>query len=837
MAKQRTVDLIFPVGGLNRRFAYQHQPPFTTPDCLNVWPDSPVEGRARGGSRPGLQKTHGLTGTGGPLGDGSPVRLLGQVRKAPTDNYTVWKDPFTFEGDEPWMLSDVWSPATALDEDMPTIAEEHYAYVNEFSNRGAIHEGLDIDTDLAYTIGIEILPHSDGLFYGGCQIYGGMAQVNPNHWNQGFAATIRCYLVEAPSTYHYKAGFAEYLNGHIVAGHNWYWESEDIVPHMGWFKVVVNQRDVKVYWEDELIINGIVDVWAGRWGFGLRGGGQTTRITTFSIDYYRDAPGVAGDPRMILCAGAGALTRAEAHSNSPYNVHSSFYVENVDGSMEEISTECDYTAIPRVYTIQADRLLQGAARLDKFYIADYSPIRISGTDGEIVGVGGHFLGRVGVPVFWWGNPEYGIIEGRDVVMISHCQGGAAEDGVYKVRLAGSPYLSFSPSADGSASDTTRCSYRIEAGPKVYDLTTGELSMWEADTGKGMLPVGCRLICLWDDRMVLAGSSTNPHQWYMSAMGDPLDWKYGTGEKDASQAGEATHVGEIGDSITALVPYTDDYLIVGCRASLWVLVGNPNAGGVINNISRTIGIVSAGAWCMGPDSKMYFLSRDGLYMLDPDGSKYPVALSRNQLPRALLNIDVNQDTVLLAYDRAHRGIHIYITPNLGGNRVHYWFNPETRTFWPMEFASNSQPTAILSYDADMEEHARVLLGGRDGYIRKPVALVSADDATAFNNYAYIGPIKLGNTTLNDGMLLELVGTLGSTSGNVSWQIGAGPSPEEAYHADAFPVSGMWEKAGRNHTVRPRARGQCFYLKVFGRGAPWSMEGAAARIADIGEQRLP
>lgn len=48
------VNLMFPLAGLHRRSGFQSQPPFTTPDCLNVWPDR--GGRIRGGSRPGLEK-------------------------------------------------------------------------------------------------------------------------------------------------------------------------------------------------------------------------------------------------------------------------------------------------------------------------------------------------------------------------------------------------------------------------------------------------------------------------------------------------------------------------------------------------------------------------------------------------------------------------------------------------------------------------------------------------------------------------------------------------------------------------------------------------------------
>ncbi len=53
MAKHRPFTLRFPTGGLDRRFAFQDQDPYTTPDCLNVWPLDVTTGRQRGGVRPG----------------------------------------------------------------------------------------------------------------------------------------------------------------------------------------------------------------------------------------------------------------------------------------------------------------------------------------------------------------------------------------------------------------------------------------------------------------------------------------------------------------------------------------------------------------------------------------------------------------------------------------------------------------------------------------------------------------------------------------------------------------------------------------------------------------
>jgi len=54
MAKKKQIKIKFPLGGINRNFAYHQAPPYTTYDALNVMPKGPAEHRRRGGSRSGL---------------------------------------------------------------------------------------------------------------------------------------------------------------------------------------------------------------------------------------------------------------------------------------------------------------------------------------------------------------------------------------------------------------------------------------------------------------------------------------------------------------------------------------------------------------------------------------------------------------------------------------------------------------------------------------------------------------------------------------------------------------------------------------------------------------
>ena len=93
----RTLELEFPLGGLDRRLAHPKQRPYTTPYATNVRPEGTFEKRLRGGSRPGLVKSFTKTTAELPLadGDGNPVRLLTVMRSLNAEGRATFADTFT----------------------------------------------------------------------------------------------------------------------------------------------------------------------------------------------------------------------------------------------------------------------------------------------------------------------------------------------------------------------------------------------------------------------------------------------------------------------------------------------------------------------------------------------------------------------------------------------------------------------------------------------------------------------------------------------------------------------------------------------------------------------
>ena len=192
-----------------------------------------------------------------------------------------------------------------------------------------------------------------------------------------------------------------------------------------------------------------------------------------------------------------------------------------------------------------------------------------------------------------------------------------------------------------------------------------------------------------------------------------------------------------------------------------------------------------------------------------------------------------NTVSLEYDTSDRGVHIYITPESSNARIHWWFDFKYKTYWPMSLASDHEPTCTCSYQATAIEESGVILGGRDGKLRRFSALSELDDGVAFATYAIIGPITLApNGRL--GKIVQLDATMAESSGDVTWTIVTALTAEGT-QTSTYTDTGTFV-AGLNYTVRPAASGGAFTLKLEGTaGRRWALEGITSVVSTAGIRR--
>ncbi len=292
---------------------------------------------------------------------------------------------------------------------------------------------------------------------------------------------------------------------------------------------------------------------------------------------------------------------------------------------------------------------------------------------------------------------------------------------------------------------------------------------------GTLPAKAYLACLYRGRVVLSGNPNYPHQWYMSRQADIWDYAYLAADAQTPVAGNNADAGELGDIIRCLIPYKDDYLIFGCTNTIWVLRGDPAAGGSLDEVDLTVGIFGANSWCFDGDGNLYFWGTNGIYVM-PAGFGAVKCLTENALPNIIADEDVDPSThrITMGYDRKRRGILTCITKLSDGSNSNYWYDLRTGGFFPESYPDVCGAYSAFYYAANDKDYADLLVGCKDGYVRKFLDTAKGDDDgvgadTPINSYCTLPIQPLAPDGDHEGKLTSLTitnagGAAGGTEGD-------------------------------------------------------------------------
>jgi hypothetical protein len=713
---------------------------------------------------------------------GSNVRFLHPMTLAPGDGFTAWSETFSGSG-----FAEVWAQASWAT-DIPSILTAMASVDTSVADAAVVRDSLPIDDTETYTVEMLIVPW-DGEFHGVYRMYLRLDDATPAIATDGVEIELTmtgssgAYIGNATS-YLASASTVHALTGGTLGS-----------ARPFWLIASVTGDTITVYLDGTEILNQAVDAQGGlRVGFGLEctEAGGLCLCNVFRVQYY--STGTVDALRTMLISSAGG----DIWKEGPY------------GRM----TEEDLGNLSVRDDVQLDTAQSG----QKLYIADYGDVAAEGTDGVTTGTSFDSATYPDWDALGIGNLNH-------VLVISAPDGPAGTYDITNV-AAGSITLTEAPG------NSAGCSFRVERGPKVYDPEAGTATIMVASAGQ--VPTGCPLICRHLDRIFFGGAEIAPHVWYAARQGDELDWDYAQEDSQRAVAGQASGLGVPGEALTALAPHHDDYLILGCRHELWRMRGDPAFDTDLDNLSRTVGIVDQDAWCLGPAGEMIFLSLDGIYILPPGGETKPISMSREVLPQELLNLDPNTTTVNLEYDVPGRGIDIFLTPDSSNTRTHWWFDWERKTFWPITLESGYEPTATCSLQATAIEDSGVILGGRDGKLRRFTDLAETDCGTAFESYIFLGPVPLA-TDGNVGTLVSMDAVIAEDSGSVGWEVRSALTFEAAV-TTAAQTTGTWG-AGLNATVHPGGRGQAYTLKLMGMGGRrWAFEQIVTVVRESGKRRI-
>lgn len=369
----------------------------------------------------------------------------------------------------------------------------------------------------------------------------------------------------------------------------------------------------------------------------------------------------------------------------------------------------------------------------------------------------------------------------------------------------------------------------------YDPATNSVETWTASAGT--LPIdsdGNRptLICTWRGRTVLSGLLKDPSNVFMSRVGDPFDFDYAPVSPSPADA-VAFNTGTFGraaDSVTALVPFNDDVMIIGGDHSIYLMRGDPMAGGQIDQVTDSIGFAYGQAWCQDSTGTVYFLSNKcGVFSMVPGAQPVRISQPIEPLVQAL---DMGRNVFRMAFVEATQTLHLFVTwADEPRATTHYAWEYRTQAWWQDTFANKDHnPLCCVTFDGNGPDDRQLLIGCWDGYVRRVDPSAPDDDGHAIASEVWIGPVL---TRDFDAILLkDLQGVLGEASGDVTFDVHVGDTAEQALASASVQTGTL--SAGRNYNEHVRASGHAIYVRLAS-SVQWAMEAIRLRVATQGTVR--
>lgn len=392
----------------------------------------------------------------------------------------------------------------------------------------------------------------------------------------------------------------------------------------------------------------------------------------------------------------------------------------------------------------------------------------------------------------------------------------------------------------SSASFNRRFYAVDGSNEVIvNPATLTAQDWVSAVTDGTLPVGTRLVAFFRGAAYLAATESDPTIWYKSRSLDPLDWDYGADPLvSTAVAGNNGTVGQPADAITAMFPFADDYMVFGMARSLGVLSGDPNYNGQFQIVSREAGIVGSRAFCFDDRGNLYFMGPGGLYRMFR-GAFDPEPVGPRKLRRKLEELDLDANLIQMAFRVTDRTVRIFVTPN-DGSTVATVFVYDTRTdgFFRDQVPLTHGPWAVTQINGVADIDRNIVLGGNDGYIRRPDDDAASDDGTAISSYIEI-PLPEAEFGLVEFIAQEVQFVLAEGGGTITWRWFSGASPEEVrlQTVGQEQASGTITGTGFKTPVGLRATGAAhkIRLEASSASARWAMERITAMLAPTGRRR--
>jgi hypothetical protein len=381
---------------------------------------------------------------------------------------------------------------------------------------------------------------------------------------------------------------------------------------------------------------------------------------------------------------------------------------------------------------------------------------------------------------------------------------------------------------------------------IVDPVTLTSVTWASEVTDGTLPADCQLISFFRGAAYLAATNSDPTIWYKSRTLDPLDWDYAADPQvSTAVAGNNGTVGQPADAITAIFGFADDYLVFGMARSIGVLEGDPNYGGQFQIKTRETGIVGPRAFCFDDRGNLYFVGAGGLYLM-LRGSFDPSPVGPRKLRRQLEELDLSANFVQMEFRASDRTVRIYSTPTDGITPA-TCFVLDTRTegYFSDQIPIAHGPWAIEQINGVLDLDRNLIIGGNDGYVRRPNDDALTDDGVAIPSHVEIPIPDLGSGGLLEYIAQELQFVLAEGGGRITWRWFTAASPEQVrlQTVGQEQASGVLDGTGFKPPIGLRATGAAHKLRLEATGFAadgttpnrWALERVTAMLAATTRRR--
>ena len=405
------------------------------------------------------------------------------------------------------------------------------------------------------------------------------------------------------------------------------------------------------------------------------------------------------------------------------------------------------------------------------------------------------------------------------------------NGTYKVVSVTTTLLTIAGPPAVVSSGAENVSYSIKEA--VRDLNPSVPSLTVLSPSGGFVPLDADDVITYRDRLVWATGRT----WYMSKQGDAGNYDFAADPEDPTRAVAGTNSGpgEPGDPINAMALAGYDYLVFFSDSAVWIMRGDPAYGGQLYKASNVAGCVSRTAWCYGRSTEIYFLGKDGLYVMEPNAGPIQ-SISKDILPRKLRDAEKDNYDTNLIYDPEDNCVLIFIVPKDGSAGENYIYDIDTKSFWPIKLQANKlQPLFGDTFGGSPTRPRRATIVSRDGFVRDFSGV--DDDGTGIESHVVFGPYPATQIDNIDGFISELSSVIDENSVPVTVEVYAGRSAEDAVNRAKAAVSPNYSRsvrAGRSTTHRPRVRGNSFCVRISAVGS-WAFESMSGMISPAGRTR--